>query len=759
MAETEPLIIRSFHRFRGGLLLGLGVGLLSIVASQFTAVLNWEEDVGLEWLFRLRGVREPPAHVVVISLDEASAAALDLPTDSTPQWRFRHAALVEKLRLAGAQVIAFDMFFGRPQTAHDALLAETIRARSDVIVTSQLRRQSHPDGTWCGELIPPIPTFAGSAVASPIFTLPVWPLKTAQFWTWKDFVRCDPQRSVGHTVQLPAAIVQLWALPAWGSFVALLREARPAAAQGLPGEAHALLREGALERTMMRLHQLFRGDAELGPRLRELLQEGRAATSSEDHTRLQAMINLYAGADSHYLNFYGPSRRITTLPYYRVLNDAPATTAEGSPVDLRGRIALIGFSAKLQPEQQDGFPTVFSERGLHLSGVEIGATAVANLIENNLLRALPRPVYWTSLLLWGLLLGVVCLALPMPLGIGIGVLTGPAYLAYAVYQFGTANLWLPLMVPLFVQTPLVLSGTILAQYLRAKAQRDRIQQAFSYYLPPDVVSRLARDAAQVKTGSQRVFGTCLATDAEQYTRLSESMAPEELRTLMNDYYEALFREVERYGGTVSDVIGDAMLAIWATPRADSRARRCACQAAMAIAAAITSFNRARPGRELPTRIGLHSGPIVLGSIGAGQHFEYRAVGDIVNTASRIQALNKYLGTQALVSADTLAELDGIPARAIGTFLLAGKTTPLEIHELLVNGVPEGPAAREHLTRFAAALAGFRSGNWLEAERPFSAIVADHPTDNVARFYARLCGEYRSNGPVGLERGAIRIESK
>jgi adenylate cyclase len=761
MAATDPPVIRSFRRFRNALLLGLAVGLAGVIASLVPAVLRWEEEVGLEWLFRLRGARTPPADVVVVSVDEASAAVLELPTESIPQWRFQHAALVEKLRSVGAEVIAFDMFFGRPQTEHDPLLAATIRTAGGVILTSQLRRQSHPDGSWCDQLIPPIESLTRSATATAGFTLPVWPLKTAQFWTWKDFVRCDPQRTVSQMVQLPAVIVQAWALPAWGEFLALLREVRPQAAQGFPADSDTLLREGALERAMLGLRQRFRSDPTLGPQLRaSLARRAAAPPDARDRARrLQAMINLYAGPDSHYLNFYGSSRSVTTLPYYRVLRDGPPSSPEGIPVDLRGKIVLVGYSAKLQPEQQDGFPTAFSEHGLHLSGVEIGATAVANLIENNPVRVLPLPAHWTGMFLWGALLGMMCLLLPIPLAIGFGMLVGPMYLAYTWYQFNTSNVWLPLMVPLFLQTPLALSGAILARYLQARAQRERIQQAFGYYLPPDVVSRLADDAAHVKDSSQRLFGTCLATDAEQYTRLSESLPPEELRTLMNEYYEALFREVERHGGIVSDVIGDAMLAIWATPRPDSRARAGACQAAVAIATALAPFNRARPGRELPTRFGLHSGPIVLGNIGAGQHYEYRAVGDIVNTANRIQALNKQLGTRALVSAETLAQTDGIAAREVGTFLLPGKTSPLRIHELLVNGEADSPASRDHATRFAAALASFRSERWDEAERLFRAIAEDYPTDTVAHFYARLCGQYRATGGVPLEQGAIRIESK
>jgi adenylate cyclase len=303
--------------------------------------------------------------------------------------------------------------------------------------------------------------------------------------------------------------------------------------------------------------------------------------------------------------------------------------------------------------------------------------------------------------------------------------------------------------------PLAVSGAILARYLQVRAQRERIQTAFGNYLPPEVVRRLADESVDFRRKAELVYGTCLATDAQQYTRLSETTPPAELRQLLNDYYQVLFAEVERYGGIVSDVIGDAMLAIWATPRPDSGARERACRAARAIALAVGEFNRARPGHSLPTRLGLHSGAIMLGSIGAEHHFEYRAVGDIVNTAFRIEGLNKYLGTALLVSAETLLSIPSIPAREVGSFLLAGKSSPIRICELLVNGDGES----RHLSDFGAALERFRSQQWDDAGRLFQAILAQYPGDGVAKFYATLCQKYQAEGSDSFVAGAIRLEAK
>src|SRR5262249_25470060 len=140
-----------------------------------------------------------------------------------------------------------------------------------------------------------------------------------------------------------------------------------------------------------------------------------------------------------------------------------------------------------------------------------------------------------------------------------------------------------------------------------------------------------------------------------YTALAEKLGPDALAALMNDYYGVLFRIVEQNGGEISDTAGDSMVAVWATAKPDSKIRANAVRAAVAMLDAVEAFNRERSSTPLPTRIGLESGELVIGNIGAAQRYEYRAIGDIVNTASRIQGLNALLGTRVLVSEAALAE--------------------------------------------------------------------------------------------------------
>jgi adenylate cyclase len=232
------------------------------------------------------------------------------------------------------------------------------------------------------------------------------------------------------------------------------------------------------------------------------------------------------------------------------------------------------------------------------------------------------------------------------------------------------------------------------------------------------------------------------------------LPPTELAALVNDYYQAIFRVVQLHGGEISDTAGDSMVAAWASSRPDAGARLRAAQAALAILDAVDEFNRAHADSPLPTRVGLESGEMLLGNIGAEQRYEYRAVGDIVNTASRIQGLNPLLGTRVLVSAATLVDVE-LPARDVGTFLLRGKRLPVRVFE------PTGAGCRldeQGLAAFAAALAAFRRGDWQDAHDGFAALSRRFPGDGPSRYYEALSLTLGRN-PPGTWAGVVQITTK
>ncbi len=391
--------------------------------------------------------------------------------------------------------------------------------------------------------------------------------------------------------------------------------------------------------------------------------------------------------------------------------------------------------------------------------MEIAATAFSNLLTDQPVRPLGSSDHLLILFLGGILIGVLSLLLPP--GLAALATTGSSllYFLFVKTQFNAGAIWYPIVLPLLIQFPFAFFGAVLWRYIDSNRERQNIRKAFGYYLPKEVVVQLSRDIAHIRTTGQLVYGICLSTDAEHYTSLSESLDPKDLGDFMNRYYETVFAPIKERAGVVSNVVGDSVLALWVTGDPETSLRREACLAAIGIGKALRQFNQSSGPFQLPTRVGLHSGPILLGHIGAMDHYEYRPLGDIVNTTTRVEGLNKYLGTRILATEEVVRQLERFLTREIGTFLLLGKTKPLTIYGLM--GLPEDSRENEERGRvtFAEALAAFRRRSWKEATERFQESVECFGEDGPSRFYIRLCGQYQKEPPAEDWNGVIRMDRK
>lgn len=739
-----------------GLLLGLVAGLTGAILSIAPVGHDLEENFGLDGLFLWRGARPVPPEVVIVTLDKTSARRFDLPNEARKWPRHLHARLVENLSQAGASVVAFDIHFEEPRDpVQDAYLARAIQAAGNVVLFEYLKKEVHPLTTGAGEnveiltesLIPPMPALARAAVATAPFPLPKVPVKVSQYWLFKE--------GAGDPPTMPVVMFQLYALGVYSDLRRMLQDLSPAASD-LPQDIAKVVRDRRLRAVMEQMRLLIR-EPEVSTRL--LAQIASAPDLSEPTRRqLNALAKIYSDHNSRYLNYYGPPRSITTMPFYEVWQANSRATAEA--LGVRGKIVLVGFSERLQPEQKDGFYTVYSQEasGLDISGVEIAATAFANMIDDNPVQVPPIATQLTLIFAWGLLIGIVAMWRRASLAIAIVAGLALLYFGLALRMFSTEALWLPLVVPLAVQMPTVLFAGLLWHYRDATRERNRIRQAFRNYLPERAVAALARDLSAVP-GGELMHGVCLATDAARYTSLAERTAPEELASLMNRYYQALFQPVHAHGGFVSDVVGDAMLAVWAQVKPDAAQRAHACSAALDVAQTAKNFSQSLDSRGLATRIGLHAGPILLGNIGTVEHFEYRAVGDIVNTAARLQALNKTLGTSILASRETTDGLSEFRVRELGLFRLPGKNLPTVVVELRGLASAADAAESELIQTFAQALREFNARRFSAARGSFAQALERSPLDGPSRYYLNLCERYLAQPPDAAWDGVVRVAER
>ncbi|HXH02635.1 MAG TPA: adenylate/guanylate cyclase domain-containing protein [Candidatus Competibacteraceae bacterium] len=711
-------------------LLTLASALALLGLALVPPLLGLEGDVGPEWLFRLRGPRPAPDEVVVVTIDRESSRRLALP-NIPRQWpRALHARLVRKLAAEGAAVIAFDVLFHEPREAEqDEDFAAALREAGNVVLFEYLERDREtrqgatPLAVEIERRQPPIPLLAEASAALAPFPLPKTSQPVRQFWLFKN--------GAGDTPTLPVAALHVYARPLYGALLQLL--AAEALDPALPTLEQLRHHAGLMELARRLRHHLHR-DPDLAARL--LARAQSLSLDPAQQRLLHALIRLHAAhEDSQYLDFYGPPRSIRTIPYHLALEQ---------PLELRGKAVFVGFSENFQPQQKDGFVTVYSQAdGVDLSGVEIAATAFANLLEERAVRPLGGEAYALLLLVWAVLAVLLLVLLPAAWLLTGGALLLLGYLGGAVWLFGRDGLWLPLLGPLLLQVLLLLA--LYGRYLYSRAAHRRLQQAAALYLPRQAMAALARGPQHVQRPGEQVFGVCLASDAERYTALAESLAPAELHALLNRYYHALFEPVRRHGGWISDVVGDAMLAVWSAALPPAELRRQACLAALEVLAAVERFNQGQ-GLRLPTRLGLHCGPLLLGSLGGQDHYEYRAVGDVVNAATRVQELNKRLGTRLLVSGAVLEGLEGFVSRPLGRFRLPGKRQILQLCELCGQGQAD-PATWQRHVQFARGLEAFQRGEWALALQLFQQLLDRHGEDGPARYYLQLCGGYLQQPPA------------
>lgn len=684
-----------------------------------------EEEIGLSVLFKLRGPLPAPEKVVIVSIDKASAQILHLPDDPEKWPRAYYAQLINKLNQQNPAIIAFNLHFGETRDSqNDAMLASAMAERRNIILSNYLKQYSIPSVDRqqlfrYERIIDPIPILDQAALGTAPFPLPKTSSTVKEFWASKS--------SAGDIPTFPSTVFQCYVFKqVYREIMPLLLKVRPELDFYLPTSFDRMTGEFNVLEVLQKIKAELANDSESLKQLEQLVV--KSGFTSEKARLLQSWLALLKENDSLYLNHYGNTEAITTIPFYQTM-----VMDILNPDLFRNKIVMVGYSETIEPEKNQGLYTVFSNSsGENISPIEIAATAVANLVDKSWIRPLALKYQFVLVLGWGLLLIASCRLFSYKISLSLMAVFSAAYLSLAYYEFSTYYLWIPLCIPILIQTPVVLIFSSILRFQQSKQENRNIHKAFSYYLPDDVVNQVT-----AKTGGgllhdfgELMQGVCMATDAGQYTALSETMNPLELNVLMNRYYGIMFPQVTNHRGIISDVIGDAMLALWAKPAADIQTRINACRAALEIKAAVDNFNHCQ-SHQLPTRMGLHYGEMRLGNVGAMDHFEYRAIGDTINTANRIEGLNKLLGTDILVSANVIEGLSGFSTREMGVFIMKGKTLPITIFELLE---PEAAENIKFLTEFSKALKLFQSNQWTEALDLFLEIEENFPADGPTRFY-------------------------
>lgn len=316
---------------------------------------------------------------------------------------------------------------------------------------------------------------------------------------------------------------------------------------------------------------------------------------------------------------------------------------------------------------------------------------------------------------------------------------------------------------------MIIAGTLIAlvaftayKFVLFDKQKNFIKKAFMQYLSPDVVQELIAKPELLKLGGERREITAFFSDVQGFTTISEKLTPEEVVKLLNMYLTAMTNLILENGGTVDKYEGDAIVAFFGAPipHPDHAARCCAAAVAMQNALVTLRKKWVEMGYpEVIARIGINTGPAIIGNMGSEQRMDYTMMGDTVNTAARFEGANKPYGTHTMISESTYAQVkDGFVARKLDMLRVVGKSQPVSVYELVgrIGEVPEEKLSVIH--RFHEGQEDYLRRNWTRAADIFRELDQKHQ-DAPSRLYLGRCEELLKKPPDEGWTGVYALTSK
>ena len=378
-----------------------------------------------------------------------------------------------------------------------------------------------------------------------------------------------------------------------------------------------------------------------------------------------------------------------------------------------------------------------------MSGVEVQATSLINLMEGNWLRRSEHGFDLTMIIVVGIIAGASLTFLRPVMAISVAALLVVSLTAAGVYTMHVEGIWFPWTVPAFAQVPVALvwgiaSNSYIERFFRIKisAEQEAIRAAFAKYLSPQMLDRLTREGFNTNLGGEKVQAAMMFTDLESFTDMCERVGdPERIVETLNDYFERTTGSIFDHDGVVIKYIGDAIFAAWGAPIQDPEAPIKAVRAAWKL---FKSDRLIIDGLELRTRIGIHYGDVVAGNIGSTRRVDYTMIGDAVNLAARLEGINKMFETSILMSDAVHAHLNGeFRTRKVGNFRVKGRKEAVMAYELL------GPAIQESepkwITLYHQAIDALNENQTQKALEIFKAVEVEREPrgDGPSRFFIKL----------------------
>jgi adenylate cyclase len=437
-----------------------------------------------------------------------------------------------------------------------------------------------------------------------------------------------------------------------------------------------------------------------------------------------------------FVNFRGPPH---TFPYHSVAD----VIAHRVPAQaLAGKIVLVGASALGVGDRWS------TPMGADFPGVEIHANAIDNMLTGDFIQRsqVTAGLERVSAVVLGLAISVAVAYLSASWSAMLAVALMLGYFGFAQYLLTADGLLLGVLFPILtvVFVYAVLAGY---KYLTEGRLKQYYRHAFEHYLHPEVIEGLVRNPEALKLGGERRHMSILFADIVGFTSRSERTNPEELVALLNTYMTGMIEIIMRSGGVVDKLMGDGIMAFWGAPGDMPNPARTSVQCALEMLGELERLRKTDPRFvDVDIGIGIATGDAIVGNFGGKQRFDYSAIGDTVNLASRIEGLTRHFKVHLLVNHQTMEEAaDGFITRNIGMVKVKGKTQAVQIDE--VAGGRGGAVDPAFYEQFAAALGQLVKGSNEEALSGLEELSRQKPEDRPVQIYLERLHASNGNGSL------------
>jgi adenylate cyclase len=452
------------------------------------------------------------------------------------------------------------------------------------------------------------------------------------------------------------------------------------------------------------------------------------------------------------VNYRGDAHSFKHLPVTDILNDRVPKSA------LKGKAVIVGATAiGLYDMRVTPFSNVFP-------GVEIHANIVDSVLRGEFLY---HPTWAAvfdilAIVLTGLLLGLVLPRVGVLLGIVAVSVLFFGHIFFCQYLFSKQGWVLNLVYPLLVIL-CVYIGITVYKYLSESRQKRFIRSAFSTYLAPTVVQQLIDSPENLELGGEEREITAFFSDVQGFTSISEKLTPQELVELLNEFLTEMTNIILKHEGTVDKFEGDAIIAFYGAPNVLENQAETACLTCVEMQKRLGELREKwhQEGKpELKMRIGLSTGPAVVGNMGSRNRMDYTMMGDTVNTAARLEGVNKIYGIYTLVCETTYKKASQrVWGREIDAINVVGKAEPVTVYQILGYAKDIDEKGLQMTGLYAEGLRLYRQQNWNAAMHKFDAALEISPDDGPSKEMRDRCASYKLTPPSPGWNGSYTMKTK